>query len=208
MIMMMMIHTPQPLNHPSRPHTHTNQQQQQHPTPTPTPHLFVFVSVLSLREKYERETITTTTNLVFVCVSTDWLCASVYRKLQQVQQQQQQRLWILRAEAGVQSVREDRKTCRSKSGAEDTHSSSGWTATNATICLLQWLGGWILCERERRRGSRGIWVRSFFFFFFLVFLQMGGCLLLLWCSWKDDHHHQHHVDEEDGSASSCDCSFL
>ncbi len=29
----------------------------------------------------------------------------------------------------------------SKNGAKDIHSSSGWTTTNATICLLQGLRG-------------------------------------------------------------------
>jgi hypothetical protein len=38
-----------------------------------------------------------------------------------------------------------------KSGAKDIHSSSGWTTTNATICLLQGLRGWILCEKRKER---------------------------------------------------------
>ncbi len=181
----MMIHTPRATHPPKQKntHTHTNNNTQNHPTPTLTPHLSVCLS-----EKYERETITTT-NLVFVCVFTAWLCVSVYRKLQQVQVQQQevqQRTWILTAEAGVQSVREDRKKLVSLRMVQRKHIQvvDGQPQMQQFVYYNDSEDG----LRERRRGCRGIWVRSFLFLFFFLFLQMGGCLLLLWCSWKDDHH--------------------
>jgi hypothetical protein len=38
-----------------------------------------------------------------------------------------------------------------KIGAKDIHSSSGWATANATICLLQGLRRWILCERGKEK---------------------------------------------------------
>lgn len=49
-------------------------------------------------------------------------------------------------------------TGESKNGAKDIHSNSDWTTTNATICLLQGLRGWILCEREKERKQRDLGV--------------------------------------------------
>ncbi len=49
-------------------------------------------------------------------------------------------------------------TSEFKSGTKDIHSNSDWTTTNATICLLQGLRGWILCEREKERKQRDLGV--------------------------------------------------
>ncbi len=45
-----------------------------------------------------------------------------------------------------------------KSGAKDIHSNSDQTTTNATICLLQGLRGWIFCERKKERKQRDLGV--------------------------------------------------